>query len=77
MESGVQDHDVITVGQVGEAVFLADPPGPGAGEHVAERFGLADSGGRVAQRVVDQPADPLEVARPAAGQQVQSCQPWR
>jgi hypothetical protein len=28
VESGLQDHDVITVDQVDEAVFLADPPGP-------------------------------------------------
>jgi hypothetical protein len=53
VESGLQDHDVITVDQVDQAVFLADPPGPGAREHVAERFGLADSGGRVAQRRAD------------------------
>jgi hypothetical protein len=49
VESGLQDHDVIAVYQVDQAVFLADPPGPGAREHVAERSGLGDSGGRVAQ----------------------------
>src|ERR1022692_1013581 len=48
VESCLQDHDVIAVDQVDKPVFLADPPGPGAGEHVAERFGFANSGGGVA-----------------------------
>jgi hypothetical protein len=56
----LQDHDVIAVGQVDQAMFLADPPGPGAREHVAQRLGFADSGGGVAQRIVDQAVDPLE-----------------
>lgn len=38
----------------------ADPPGPGAGEHVPQRFGFADSGAGVAYGLADEPVDPCE-----------------
>jgi hypothetical protein len=41
-------------------VFFTDPPRPCARKHMAERFGLADPGGRVAQGVIDEPVDPLQ-----------------
>ena len=55
-------HQFLAIDQVDQSVFLADPPGPGACEYVAERPGLADPGGRVAQGVIDQLVESLEVA---------------
>ena len=37
MEAGLEGDKVIAFNQVGEAVFFADPSGPGAGQHVAKR----------------------------------------
>src|SRR5262245_53570690 len=60
VESGLQNHEVIAVNEVDQPVLLADPPRPGTREHVAERFGFADPGRGVAQRVVDQAVGPVE-----------------
>lgn len=35
-----ENHDVVTVHEVNQPVFFADPPGPGTGEGMAERLGL-------------------------------------
>ena len=60
VESGLQYDKVLAVNEVDQAVFLADPPGPGTSEHVAKRLRLPDPSGWVAQGVLDQPVDPLE-----------------
>src|SRR3982751_981925 len=41
-------------------MLLSDPARPRAGEHVLERLRLADTAGRIPQRVVDQAVDPLQ-----------------
>jgi hypothetical protein len=60
VESGLQYDKVLAIDEIDQAVFLADPPGPGTREHVAKRLWLPDPGGWVAQGVIDQPVDPLE-----------------
>jgi hypothetical protein len=60
MESGLQNDEVFAVDEVDEPVFFTDPPRPCARKHMAERFGLADPGGRVAPGVIDEPVDPLQ-----------------
>ncbi|GAB47568.1 hypothetical protein MOPEL_021_00030 [Mobilicoccus pelagius NBRC 104925] len=70
VETGLEDDEVVAVDEVDEAVLLGDPTGPCPGQHVAQGLGLADAGGRVAQRVVDEPVDPREtlpVRRQSAG----------
>lgn len=42
----MEDYKVVAIYQVDQPMFLTDPPGPGACEHVTERLGLADPGGR-------------------------------
>ena len=53
----LDDHKVVAIDAVHEAVRFGDPPGPAASEHVSQRLGLADTGGRVPQGVVDQAVD--------------------
>ena len=60
VETGLQDHEVVAVDEVDEAVLLADAAGPGACEHMPEWLGLPDARDGVAERVVDQPVDALK-----------------
>ena len=57
METGLEDDEVVAIDEVDEAVLLGDPTRPRPGQHVPQRFGFADSGGRVAQRVVEEAVD--------------------
>ena len=57
---GLKDHEIVGAGLVDEPVFLSDPARPRAGDPVRERFGLADSRGRVSRHVIDQAVDALE-----------------
>ena len=57
MVSCVDDHKVVAVDEGHEAVRFGDPAGPAASEHVSQRLGLADTGGRVPQGVVHQAVD--------------------
>lgn len=59
METCLQNHQVVAVDEVDEAVLLPDAAGPGAGEHMPEWFGLPDARHGVAERRVDQPVDAL------------------
>lgn len=68
VESGLQDHEVVAVYEVDEAVFFADPAGPGASEHVAQRFGFADSGAGSRSASSMRRLIRLRVARSAASQ---------
>lgn len=60
VEPGLQNEEIFAVDEVDEAVFLGDPPGPSAGEPMAQWLWLADASGGIAQRIIDQPVDPLE-----------------
>ena len=67
-EACLQDDDVVAVDEVDEAVLLADTAGPGAGEHMPERFGLTDARDRVAEGSWINRLMRLSVARSAASQ---------
>jgi hypothetical protein len=60
MQPGLEYYKIFAIDEVDQSVFLAYPPRPGACEHMAERFGLADPGDRVVQGIIDEPVDPLE-----------------
>ena len=53
MEARLQDAEVIAVGKVHKTMFVGDSPGPGSGEHMAQRFGLSNSCHRISQRIVN------------------------
>ncbi len=44
VEACLQDHQVVAVDEVDEAVFLGDASRPGAGQCVSELLGSADAG---------------------------------
>lgn len=44
MEARLQDHRVVAVDELHEAVFFGEASGPGAGQDVSEVLGLADTG---------------------------------
>jgi hypothetical protein len=60
VEADLQDHEVVAVDEVDEAVFLGDASRPGAGQGASELLGFADAGERVAAGVVDQAVDALQ-----------------
>ena len=57
VEASLEDDEVIAVDEVDEPVLLGDAPGPGPREHVPKRLRLTDSGGRIEQRVIDEPVN--------------------
>jgi len=46
-------HEVLTINQVDQSVFVVDAPGPAARQNVAQRLRLADSFKRFTQRFLD------------------------
>jgi hypothetical protein len=66
----LKDHQIVSVQEVDQAVFLADPARPCACQQVPQRRGFADAGGGIAKGVVDEPLIRLRVARSAASQYV-------
>ena len=53
MEARLQDDEVIAVDKIDKTRFVGDSPGPGSGEHMAQRFGLSNSCHRISQRIVN------------------------
>ena len=53
MDARLQDSEVIAVGKIDKTMFVGDSPGPGSGEHMAQRFRLSNSCHRISQTVVD------------------------
>jgi len=43
-EPSSQNDEIFAVDEVHDAVFFGDPPRPGPGEHMPQRFGLANTG---------------------------------
>ena len=60
MVAGLQNHDVVGVDEVDEAVFFVDASGPSAGEGVPEGLRLADADEGISADVFDQPVDPFQ-----------------
>ena len=56
----LQDHEVVAIDEVYEAVFFAYASRPCSGEHVAKWLWFANARGGVPQCVVDQSVDAFE-----------------
>ena len=60
VEACLQDHEVVAIDEVDEAVFFADASRPGSGEHVAKWLWFANARGGIPQGVVDQSVDAFD-----------------
>src|SRR5664279_534666 len=60
VEACLEDHEVVVIDEVYEAMFFADASRPGSGEHVTKWFWFANTRGGVPQGVVDQSVDAFE-----------------
>ena len=60
VEACLEDHEVVAIDEVNEAMFFADASRPGSGEHVTKWFWFANTRGGVPQGVVDQSVDAFE-----------------
>ena len=46
VEAGLEDHKVVAVNEIDQAMLLTDAAGPSTGKHVAQWLWLADARGR-------------------------------
>ena len=58
--ASLKDHEVIVEGAVDESVLIGDSSRPRSGDRVLEWLRFPDSRCRVAQRIINEPVDPLQ-----------------
>jgi hypothetical protein len=68
VKARLEDHDVVAIDEVDEAVLVGDAPRPRAGQRVLELLRFAYAGERIVQHVVNEPVDRLRIARSAVCQ---------
>ena len=63
--AGLKDDNVLAIDEIDQSMLVVDPPRPGAGQHVAQRLGLADASHRISALYVrPRLLDSLALGRP-------------